>query len=95
LRLRQGRARNRCINLEPDDKSAALGFWIGANHSVRMDEIDTEKQPPVILPFRDKDGPGWHVVIRYHAGHERRIDGFATEQEAMAWIVENAGELDQ
>jgi hypothetical protein len=48
-----------------------------------------------MLPFRDKDGPGWHVVIRYHQGHERRIDGFATEQEAMSWIVENAGELDK
>jgi hypothetical protein len=52
-------------------------------------------QQPVMLPFRDKDGPGWHVVIRYHQGHERRIDGFATEQEAMSWIVENAGELDK
>jgi hypothetical protein len=35
------------------------------------------------------------VVIRYHHGHERRIDGFATEQEAMDWIVANAKELDQ
>jgi hypothetical protein len=73
--------------------SATLGFRIDANHSAGMD--DTEKQPPVMLPFRDKDGPGWHVIIRYHTGHERRIDGFATEQDAMAWMVENAGELDQ
>jgi len=56
---------------------------------------DTDKQPPVMLPFRDKDGPGWHVIIRYHEGHERRIDGFASEQDAMAWIVENADELDE
>jgi hypothetical protein len=53
------------------------------------------KEPPVMLPFKDKDATGWHVVIRYHHGHERRIDGFATEQEAMDWIVANAKELDQ
>ena len=53
------------------------------------------KEPPVMLPFQDKDGTGWHVVIRYHHGHERRIDGFATEQEALDWIVANAKELGQ
>jgi hypothetical protein len=56
---------------------------------------DANAQPPVMLPFRDKDGPGWHVVIRYPEGHERRIDGFATEDEALGWIVENAGQLDK
>ena len=59
---------------------------------------DTNEQPqeqPVMLPFRDKDGPGWHVVIRYHEGHERRIDGFATEEEALGWIVDNTGQLDE
>jgi hypothetical protein len=55
---------------------------------------DSEKQP-VMLPFPDKTGTGWHVVIRYHEGHERRIDGFATEKEALDWIVANAKELDQ
>ena len=54
----------------------------------------SETQQPVMLPFRDPDGTGWHVIIRYPAGHERRIDGFATEEEAAAWIVENAGELE-
>jgi hypothetical protein len=53
------------------------------------------KEEPVMLPFQNKDGSGWHVVIRYHQGHERRIDGFATEKEAMDWIVENAKELDE
>jgi len=55
-----------------------------------------------MLPFPNKEGPGWHVIIRYpegHAqhpeGHERRIEGFASEQEAMNWIVENADELDE
>jgi hypothetical protein len=56
---------------------------------------DTNEKQPVMLPFRDKEGPGWHVIIRYPAGHERRIDAFATEEEAMNWIVGNAGELDK
>ncbi|HLH91760.1 MAG TPA: hypothetical protein VKX28_25190 [Xanthobacteraceae bacterium] len=68
-----------------------------------MPDTDDQQQPqPVMLPFPNKDGPGWHVIIRYpkgHAlhpeGHERRIDGFASEDEAMGWIVENAGELDE
>jgi len=53
------------------------------------------KTPPVMLPFQDKEGTGWHVVIRYHEGHERRIDGFASEQEALDWIVANAAEIDE
>jgi hypothetical protein len=55
---------------------------------------DTQEEP-VMLPFPNKEGPGWHVLIRYHAGHERRIDGFATEQEALDWIVANAGQVDE
>jgi hypothetical protein len=35
------------------------------------------------------------VIIRYHHGHERRIDGFASEDEAARWIVENASQLDE
>jgi hypothetical protein len=53
------------------------------------------QEEPVMLPFPDKEGGGWHVVIRYHAGHERRIDGFATETEALDWIVANSKQLDQ
>jgi len=56
---------------------------------------DPEKEQPVMLPFADKDGTSWHVIVRYHQGHERRIDGFATEQEALEWIVANSGEVDQ
>jgi hypothetical protein len=52
-----------------------------------------EKERPVMLPFADQAGSGWHVVIRYHEGHERRIDGFASEQEAMEWIIANSGEV--
>ena len=46
-------------------------------------------------PFPDKDGTGWHVVIRYHQGHERRIDGFANKSEAVDWIIANSGQVDQ
>jgi hypothetical protein len=52
-------------------------------------------EKPVMEPFPDKTGTGWHVIIRYHEGHERRIDGFATEDEAVAWIVANAGQVDE
>jgi hypothetical protein len=45
--------------------------------------------------LQDKDGTGWHVVIRYQTGRERRIDGFATENEALDWIISNAQELDK
>jgi hypothetical protein len=52
------------------------------------------EKAPVMLPFPDKEGGGWHVIIRYHHGHERRIDGFATEKEALDWIIANSGEVD-
>ena len=74
-------------------KLPGLGFCFDPKHSGDM--ADTNEQQPVMLPFRDKDGPGWHVIIRYPEGHERRIDGFATEDDALAWMVENTGELDK
>jgi hypothetical protein len=52
-------------------------------------------EKPVMEPFPDKVGTGWHVVIRYHHGHERRIDGFASKDEAVGWIVANASQLDE
>ena len=55
---------------------------------------DSEEKP-VIEPFPDKDGNGWHVIIRYHHGHERRIDGFANKSEAVEWIIANSGQVDQ
>ena len=63
-----------------------------ASHNAPMADSDEQ---PVILPFQDKEGTGWHVVIRYHAGHERRIDGFATETEAMDWIIANSTQVDK
>jgi hypothetical protein len=48
-----------------------------------------------MLPFQDKDGAGWHVIIRYPEGHERRIDGFTSEQEALEWIVANETQVDK
>jgi len=50
---------------------------------------------PLVMPVRDKDGTGWHVIIRYHEGHERRIEGFSSEEEAVDWIVANAGEIEK
>jgi hypothetical protein len=53
------------------------------------------KEEPVMLPFPDKEGTGWHVVIRYHQGHERRIEGFATQKEALDWIIANSEQVDK
>jgi hypothetical protein len=53
------------------------------------------EEPPVMMPFRDPVGRGWHVIVRYHHGHERRIEGFATEKEAADWITANADQLDE
>jgi hypothetical protein len=58
------------------------------------DPADSEEEP-VMLPFQDKGGPGWHVVIRYHQGHERLVDGFASENEALEWIVANSKEVEK
>jgi hypothetical protein len=63
--------------------------------NVHISGMTDTQQEPVMLPFPNKEGPGWYVIIRYHAGHERRIEGFATEQEALDWIVANAGEVDK
>jgi hypothetical protein len=55
----------------------------------------TLEEEPVMLPFQDKVGTGWHVVIRYHEGHERRIEGFATENEAVDCITVNSKQVDK
>ena len=54
-----------------------------------------QKAVPVMQPFADKAGSGWHVIVRYHEGHERRIDGFASEKEALDWIVANTNQVDK
>jgi hypothetical protein len=61
-------------------------------HIAAMADAD---ELPVMEPFPDKAGTGWHVIIRYHAGHERRIEGFTTRDEAMDWIAKNATQLDK
>jgi len=48
-----------------------------------------------MMPFQDKVGTGWHVIVRYHQGHERRIDGFASESEAVDWITANSAQVDK
>jgi hypothetical protein len=52
-------------------------------------------EEPVMEPFEDMSGTGWHVVIRYHEGHERRIDGFASKSEAVDWITANSTQVDK
>jgi hypothetical protein len=56
--------------------------------------MTASNKKPVMEAFPDKPGTGWHVIIRYHEGHERRIEGFATETEAVDWIVANATQVD-
>lgn len=51
------------------------------------------EERPVMEPFPDKTGTGWHVVIRYRGGHERRIEGFASKAEAVDWIEANATQV--
>ena len=77
------------------NRAAGLGLAASAEAGIVGRMADAEKEEPVMLPFADKEGTGWHVIVRYHEGHERRIDGFATEQEALDWIIANAGEVDQ
>jgi hypothetical protein len=48
-----------------------------------------------MLPFQDKVGTGWHVVIRYREGHEREVTGFSSEKEALAWIIDNTPNVDK
>jgi hypothetical protein len=76
-------------------RQAGLGLAPSAEAGIVGHMADAEKEQPVMLPFADKAGTGWHVIVRYHEGHERRIDGFATEQEALDWIIANSGELNK
>jgi hypothetical protein len=76
-------------------RQAGLGLAASAEAGIVGRMADAEKEEPVMLPFADKEGTGWHVILRYHEGHERRIDGFATEQEALDWMIANAGEVDK
>jgi uncharacterized membrane protein YhaH (DUF805 family) len=78
------------------DKIEKFGGSVGPNRfGPEPSDAKPVKEDPVMLPFQDKDGTGWHVVIRYHMGHERRIDGFAAQDEALGWIVANAREIDK
>lgn len=72
--------------------TAGLEADSGRAHIAAMTESEEQ---PVMEPFPDKAGPGWHVVIRYHEGHERRIEGFASKAEAVDWITQNATEVDK
>jgi hypothetical protein len=64
-------------------------------HTAHGAHMADSEEEPVMLPFADKAGTGWHVVIRYHKGHERRIEGFTTEKEALEWIIANSKQVDE
>ncbi len=51
------------------------------------------EETPVMEPFPDKTGTGWHVVIRYRDAPERLIEGFASKAEAVDWIEANATQV--
>jgi hypothetical protein len=58
---------------------------------------DSKEKPvllPLMLPFRDKEGAGWHVTIRY-LDHERHVEGFSTEGEAKGWIASRFNQIDK
>ncbi len=61
-------------------------------HSPRMTQ---PHEKPVMEPFPDKDGTGWHVIIRYREAPERRIEGFASKAEAVDWIEANATQVEE
>jgi hypothetical protein len=70
-----------CLRLSPPSRRKPnLETGSDRAHSALMADSDEQ---PVMLPFQDQGGTGWHVIIRYHEGHERRIDGLATEEEAI------------
>jgi hypothetical protein len=60
-----------------------------------MTVAENSEEQPVMLPFQDKTGTGWHVVIRYREGHEREIGGFTSEADALNWIIENTGQVEK
>jgi hypothetical protein len=47
-----------------------------------------------MLPFRDKGG-GLARGIGFHESHERRVDGFASETEALDRIIANSKQVDK
>jgi hypothetical protein len=56
--------------------------------------VDSDERP-VMEPFPNKGGTGWHVIIRYPKGHERRIEGFSTKADAVDWIEANLNQVDE
>jgi hypothetical protein len=67
---------------------AAISLVAAAIAGIFGGMADSKEKPvlPLLLPFRNKEGAGWHVVIRYF-DHERRVEGFSTEAEAKEWIA--------
>ena len=91
------------LNKPGHDEGASYEHWPCAHSSKPTLESETARghtgrmansdETPVMEPFPDKTGTGWHVVIRYREGHERLIEGFAGKAEAVDWIEANAGQV--
>jgi hypothetical protein len=56
-----------------------------ATNPARIACITKPHEMPVLELFTDKEGTGWHVIIRYREAHECRIEGFASKDEAVDW----------
>jgi hypothetical protein len=80
---------------DDDARAQSLASLASLARDVILRLMANSDEKPVIEPFPNKEGTGWHVVIRYHAGHERRIQGFATKAEAVDWITENSAQVDK
>jgi hypothetical protein len=88
------RGSNACKRKYLHDRSRGMIACAAVMRAKENNMADSDEKP-VMEPFPDKTGTGWHVIIRYHEGHERRIEGFASEAEAIEWIVANSPELDK
>jgi hypothetical protein len=77
----------------PQEPASPLETGLPRAHIDSM-MVDSEKRP-VMEPFPGKEGTGWHVIIRYREGHERRIEGFASKADAVDWIEANLTQVDK
>jgi hypothetical protein len=53
--------------------------------------MDDHDRKPTYKPAANEGGPGWHVVITWPDGRTEVQGNFASESEALDWIVANSG----
>jgi hypothetical protein len=49
-----------------------------------------DKLGPTFSTREFKIGSGWYVVVTWPGGQESQVSGFKTEDEALAWIENDA-----